>query len=399
MFRSKVSIPASALALVLAAGCDPSGAGDVQTEVVQSALTPTNPAYINAGGQASGVWQADAFFTGGHNGTKGTKAIDVTGIASPAPQDVYQTAHIGTTTYNIGPFYTNMDAFVTLHFAETYHTGTGQKGARTFNVDINGTNVLKSFDVWATASTMAPVHTPPDGSNKAVVRTFSTTTDANGFIKIVFTTVADNAMISGIYISTSVPKLGSPNGSSCSSNNACASGFCIGGTCCESACKGLCDTGLSCDSTGTCAHKNPGTLCNTIKGSNPGYNDFQLFCSGGSCVGPTFSCGNTGVSCTADGNTACCQRPIVMNGTTTWTQTQCGAANTCAGNYGENCRSNKDCPTNQFCCFDGGYGFGWSTCHTTACPAMRQECLTNADCSKVPNTMCQNYNGTDFTCF
>jgi len=161
----------------------------------------------------------------------------------------------------------------------------------------------------------------------------------------------------------------------------------------------LCDTGLACDSNGVCVHKQAATYCKTITGSNPGYNDFQLFCdSNGSCVGPTFACGTSGHTCASDGTTACCQRPIVMGGSTTYTPDDCGAASTCAGNYGENCRSNKDCPTGNVCCFSGGFGFGWSICSSTACDIGRQLCLTNSDCANVSGTSCQTYNGTETTC-
>jgi hypothetical protein len=405
MFRSRVSILASTLAL--AAGCISSGTENVQTEEIQGAVTILGPTNINAGGGATGNWLADQFFTNGRNGAQSAAAIVTTGITNPAPQVVYQTSRVGTATYNIGPF-AGDTATVRLHFAETFHvTPPGQAvknqtGARTFNVDINGMHVLTNFDVWATAAAMAPVKNPISGDNRAVVQSFDTSTDANGFIKIVFTTVKDNAMISGIEVTnTASPKLPSPLGSACSSNAGCLSNFCVGGTCCQSACTGFCDKGNSCDSSGVCTH-NVGKYCQTVKGSNTPYNDIETFCNAaGTCAGPTFTCGNTGTSCTVDGTTqACCARAIVNGGTTTWTSVQCGAANTCAGNYGENCKSNRDCPTGQFCCFDGGYGFGWSVCHKTACDSGRQECNNNnADCANLPGTTCQNYNGTDFTCF
>jgi hypothetical protein len=201
----------------------------------------------------------------------------------------------------------------------------------------------------------------------------------------------------------------SPNGGGCPGGNGqCVSGVCLGGTCCQTACNGPCDTGFACDSTGACVHKQVGTFCNSIPGSNPGNNDFQLFCNNlGSCVGPTFMCGKSTHTCASDGTTACCVRPIVMGGTTTYTNDDCGPASTCAGNYGENCLLNSDCPLDSqgnhtYCCFTGGFGFGWSVCQSSTCPDGRQMCATNTDCVGVTNggasTTCQNYNGTEHTC-
>jgi MYXO-CTERM domain-containing protein len=55
-----------------------------------------------------------------------------------------------------------------------------------------------------------------------------------------------------------------PNGSTCGTNSECASGYCVGGFCCESACSGGCK---SCDATGKCI--------NAAAGTDPG-----LFCTG-----------------------------------------------------------------------------------------------------------------------
>ena len=74
-----------------------------------------------------------------------------------------------------------------LHFAETFWTAAGQ---RVFNVSINGTQVLANFDIFATAGAM----------NKAVIRQFTATANGSGQINLVFTTVTDKALISGIEV-------------------------------------------------------------------------------------------------------------------------------------------------------------------------------------------------------
>jgi hypothetical protein len=70
---------------------------------------------------------------------------------------------------------------------ETYHTAAGQ---RTFNVSINGTQVLTAFDIWATAGAV----------NKAVAQQFTANANASGQYVIQFTTVVDNSLVSGIEI-------------------------------------------------------------------------------------------------------------------------------------------------------------------------------------------------------
>lgn len=65
-------------------------------------------------------------------------------------------------------------------------------GTATENVSItiNGTNVLSNFDIYASAG----------GQNKAVVREFTATSNSSGQIVVQFTTVTDNASISGMEI-------------------------------------------------------------------------------------------------------------------------------------------------------------------------------------------------------
>jgi hypothetical protein len=76
---------------------------------------------------------------------------------------------------------------VRLHFAEIFQSSAG---SRLFNVAINGTTVLSSFDIFAAAG----------GANKAIVKEFTVAADSNGKIAIAFATVRDNAKISGIEI-------------------------------------------------------------------------------------------------------------------------------------------------------------------------------------------------------
>jgi hypothetical protein len=76
---------------------------------------------------------------------------------------------------------------VRLHFAETYWSAAG---SRLFNVSINGTQVLSSYDVFQAAG----------AKNKAVVASATSSASSSGAFVIQLTSVKDNALVSGIEI-------------------------------------------------------------------------------------------------------------------------------------------------------------------------------------------------------
>jgi len=153
---------------------------------IQSASAPPPASAINAGGGAQGTFATDQDFAGGTQSST-TKTISTTGVTNPAPQAVYQTERFGNFTYTVPGFTAGSNHTVRLHFAEFYWTNTGQ---RVFNVSINGTQVLTDFDIVAAAG----------GPLKALVEQFTTTANASGQIVIQFTTVRDNAKLSGLEI-------------------------------------------------------------------------------------------------------------------------------------------------------------------------------------------------------
>ena len=100
-------------------------------------------------------------------------------------QVVYQTERYGNFTYTLPSLTPGASYSLRLHFAEIYWTAAGQ---RLFNVSVNGAAALTNFDVFAAAG----------GKNKAVVETVPVTADANGKVTVKFTTVKDNAKLSGL---------------------------------------------------------------------------------------------------------------------------------------------------------------------------------------------------------
>jgi fibronectin type 3 domain-containing protein len=147
----------------------------------------TLPFAVDGGGPAAESYVADVDFSGG-NTSSTTATIDTSAVSNPAPQAVYQTERYGAFTYTIPGLTPNATYNVALHFAEIYWSSAGQ---RTFNVVINGTQVLTNFDIIAAAG--AP--------KKAIVKSFSTTANSSGQIVIQFTNgTADLPKISGIVI-------------------------------------------------------------------------------------------------------------------------------------------------------------------------------------------------------
>jgi hypothetical protein len=151
---------------------------------------------INAGGPAEGSFVADKDFTGGAT-IDHANTIDISKVTThPAPAAVYQSARVGATTasgvgspftYTIPGLTAGSSHSVQLYFAETYFT---TKGSRVFNVTINGTQVLTNFDIVAASG----------GENIANLQQFTVPANASGQYVITFTSVTNNALISGIEI-------------------------------------------------------------------------------------------------------------------------------------------------------------------------------------------------------
>jgi len=171
------------------------------TETVVSALTIG----INSGSTtAVSPFVADEDFTGG--GTLShANTIDTSKVTNPAPAAVYQTGRDGNFTYTIGGFTAGTSYLVRLHFCETYFTAAGK---RTFNVSINNTQVLTDFDIFAAAG----------GKNIANIQQFTEPANSSGQFVIVFTSVVNNSLVSGIEID-------STSGGSCSAAPTAPSGL------------------------------------------------------------------------------------------------------------------------------------------------------------------------------
>jgi hypothetical protein len=158
------------------------------TDKPASPAAATVKVAINCGSEeASGAFIADKYYDGGMPASNNTGAVDVSGVANPAPQGVYQSERYGDFGYTIpdltaGEFYK-----VRLHFTEDYVTAAGD---RVFNVSINDKDVLTNFDIYAEAGSQ----------NKAVIKEFQVTADKQGKIAINFVSITQSAKIDGIEV-------------------------------------------------------------------------------------------------------------------------------------------------------------------------------------------------------
>ncbi len=157
------------------------------TRTPTPSVTPT-PApgtiSINSGGSATGSFTADQYFSGGSTYTT-TATINTSQITTNVPPTaVFQSERYGAMTYTIPNRTAGSAQTVTLYFVESYVTAAGQ---RLFNVTINGSTVLSSFDIYAAAG----------GQNRAIARTFNTTANS-GQVVIGFTAQTENPKVNGI---------------------------------------------------------------------------------------------------------------------------------------------------------------------------------------------------------
>jgi RHS repeat-associated protein len=173
---------------------DPSGRQKTfENDVFGNLVKVTEPApasagttiRVNNGGGAvtdprGYVWSADTGCSSGY--PFGTGAA-ISGTDTP---QLYQVERYNIPSFTCTYAVTNGTYSVTLKFAEISIETTGQ---RLFHVDLNGTRVLSSFDVYATAG----------GPNKAVDRTFPVTV-TGGQVSLTFTAVASSATVSAIEI-------------------------------------------------------------------------------------------------------------------------------------------------------------------------------------------------------
>lgn len=188
------------------------------------------------------------------------------------------------------------------------------------------------------------------------------------------------------------------NGETCSSTEQCASGNCVDGVCCDTACAGLCEScgesGLlgtcqvltgdplptrgTCDGSGVCQGQ-----CNGANGGACTYPDNSTECSAAMCsdgeATPAARCNGSG-ECSSPTAVGC--ESGACNGTVcsgSCTPTSCGAGAYCATNgacaplkgLGQSCTTAAECTAGN--CADG-------VCCGSACTGQCQVCNSSGVC-------------------
>jgi hypothetical protein len=164
-----------------------SGGTPTPTPTATATSTPlTLIQAINAGGSASGNFASDKEFNQGNAFSDTSTSINTSGVSNPAPQAVWQTCRWNASfTYTLTGLTAGATYKLDLDWAELTFQAAGQ---RKFNVAINGTQVLTSFDVYATA-----------GYKTALQKQFTVTANSSGQVVIAFTQGgADNPFINAI---------------------------------------------------------------------------------------------------------------------------------------------------------------------------------------------------------
>ncbi len=147
----------------------------------------TRVAAINAGGAASSPYVADTGYTGGAAGTN-SNGISTKGVVNAAPSSVYRSWRSDSSSFDYA--LTNLRSgsyyLVRTHFAESTWSTAGQ---RTFNLTLNGKDVLNDFDILANAG----------AANQATVQEFIAQADSAGKIQAHFSKGSmDNPQMNGV---------------------------------------------------------------------------------------------------------------------------------------------------------------------------------------------------------
>jgi hypothetical protein len=176
------------------AGVTPAGEGPACAEL---SATPLDGYRINCGGGSVGNFGGDAYYTNGTSWAT-SESINTSGVTNAGPAAMYQSERhawpeVSSFSYSLNGLQPNANYYVRLHFAETYYSSSG---ARRFNVAINGTAVLSSFDIYAEAG----------ARNKALVKSFTVAANGGGVMTINYTAGgADWPKASGIEILPAPP--------------------------------------------------------------------------------------------------------------------------------------------------------------------------------------------------
>jgi hypothetical protein len=159
------------------------------------------------------------------------------------------------------------------HAMNLLPTGVTTLGQVIVSGGTNGTTTLSSTEIWNGSAWAI------DGAMVAPVQQHASVALGNGIL------LAGGAIGNGS-TTVSAAELYDPSlGLTCTTGSQCASGFCVGGVCCDTACNGGCGSCNLSGKVGTCSPVAAGTTCR----ASAGICDVAETCSGSSLACPTDS--------------------------------------------------------------------------------------------------------------
>jgi hypothetical protein len=151
---------------------------------------------IDAGGAGDDTFVADSYFTGGATSGNAGQTGNANwpgAVAHPIPLAEWNTYRYLESTYRVPGLTPGASYEVRLYFLDWYWTKVGQ---RVFDVAVNGSVVLRDFDVIKAA-----VDVGGDGSRLGVERDFTVTADATGAATVSFVRgSADQPIVNAIVV-------------------------------------------------------------------------------------------------------------------------------------------------------------------------------------------------------
>ncbi len=227
----------------------------------------------------------------------------------------------------------------------------------------NGTNPVTSADLWNGTTTWTATT-----ALTTAVQAHTATLLASGGVVIAGGSNNGTASVAAAVVYDPSFAL------SCSTNSQCATGFCVNGVCCDTACNGGCGACNLTGKVGTCSPVANGTTCSDSNACTTGETCQSGTCTGGTTVTcTTDQCHTIGTCVAATG----CPAPVAKaNGTT------CSDSNACTN--GETCQSGTCTGGTTVTCT------GADTCHTVGACVPATGCP--APVSKANGTTCSDSN-------
>src|SRR5262252_4989685 len=269
-----------------------------------------------------------------------------------------------------------MTSMRSAHTATLLATGVLNNGSLLVAGGSNGTSTVATAELWNGTSTWTATTALP-----AAVQAHTATLLSSGAV----------LLASGLNRSTTI-NLGRVYDPSfalaCTTNSQCATGFCVNGVCCDTACTNQCSACNLSGSVGTCSPKANGTSCNDSNACTTGETCQSGSCSGGTavtCATPD-QCHTQSACVPATG----CPAPVAKaDGTTcddgdACTRTDTCQTGTCTGGTRTSCAPSDQCrtagtcnPATGFCssspvadgvaCNDGNSCTTGDACHAGVC--------------------------------